>query len=154
MYACVARGGTFGAHARVYAREKKKAMTTMDDPCCPLCGSPMLRIEEQYDDVCARPILDVSCRQCDTEFSVHYAYAYCDNIAIQQPYGPEYLTRDAQLALMAWEGHEGAWQEIRTNGAWYVVGYDPWMLLGGYGRKEGWVTCTEDMPMILAREDA
>lgn len=115
----------------------------MEGPFCPMCHSDNLCLEEGDNDLASWITQQVSCRRCGTEFVVRYQFTSIDDITITQPYGPPYVTRDAQWALLAWESDEGGWQGMRGDGAWYVIGYEPWLPLQGYTRKAGWVRIEE-----------
>jgi hypothetical protein len=65
---------------------------------------------------------------------------------IQSVYGPVYLTHDAEQAFLAYDA-DADWQRVRTNGTVFAIGYEPWLMLGGYSRKEGWQT-VEDAELV------
>lgn len=120
---------------------------------CPICGSDDFRVEENDETPWHDISLVMSCRRCETLFTAVYALHRIHDVEITQPYGPAYVTRDAQAALLAWEadGGETGWSHLRTNGAAFVVGYAPWLALTGYGRKDGWQALEADeLSAILA----
>ena len=115
----------------------------MHGPYCPMCQSDDLRLEEGDNDLSSWITQQVSCRRCETEFTARYQFTSIDEITVTQPYGPPYVTRDAECALLAWGEDEGDWTSVRGNGALFVVGYEPWLPLQGYTRKAGWTRIDE-----------
>ena len=109
----------------------------MEGPYCPMCHNDNLCLEEGDNDLSSWITQQVSCRRCQTGFAVRYQYVFVEDITVTQPYGPPYVTRDAQRALMALACDQDE-TVIRGDGALFVVGFTTWLRMQGYNRKEGW----------------